>query len=214
MAEPISPRESAKQETRRALVEAALAEFSEKGLDGPSLDAICARAGFTRGAFYVHFSGREDLLAAAMERALGLLLDAAMAGDEGGAELADIVERYVRLAAAGLRDLGADQGVPSRLVEGIPMHQVMAACQRHEPTRERMQEILAEAQRRLAAAARGGQRARTVRGDVGAGDMATLLVLLALGVGAAADYGMPLHVERTRDALLQLLAPSREPRGE
>jgi len=36
-------------------------------LDTPSLDDICDRAGFTRGAFYVHFADREALLVAVMD---------------------------------------------------------------------------------------------------------------------------------------------------
>ena len=48
-------RDAAKKETRSALIRAALKLFHEEGFDGPSLDAICARAGYTRGAFYVHF---------------------------------------------------------------------------------------------------------------------------------------------------------------
>ena len=59
---PSAPAQAAKQETREALLQAAMAEFAEKGLDLPSLDAICARAGFTRGAFYVHFRDREELV--------------------------------------------------------------------------------------------------------------------------------------------------------
>jgi AcrR family transcriptional regulator len=46
------PRELAKQETREAVIRAGMAAFTEEGVDLPSLDAICARAGFTRGAFY------------------------------------------------------------------------------------------------------------------------------------------------------------------
>ena len=53
-----------KRETRAALLDAGLAEFAAHGLDTPSLDAICARAGFTRGAFYVHFKDREDFVVA------------------------------------------------------------------------------------------------------------------------------------------------------
>ena len=44
-------REETKQATRDALISAGMALFAEQGLDGPSLDAICDRAGFTRGAF-------------------------------------------------------------------------------------------------------------------------------------------------------------------
>jgi len=101
---PKSARELAKQETREALVQAAIAEFAEKGLDLPSLDAICARAGFTRGAFYVHFRDREELLGAVMERVLDAVLDAVM-GTEGAAnDLETIVARYVTVAAFEFSD--------------------------------------------------------------------------------------------------------------
>src|SRR5262245_37416602 len=52
---PPTTREFGKQETREALLRAGMEMFAEQGLDAPSLDALCARAGFTRGAFYVHF---------------------------------------------------------------------------------------------------------------------------------------------------------------
>ncbi len=54
---PVS-RDETKQRTRDALIQAGLELFTEQGLDVPSLDAICDRAGFTRGAFYVHFADR------------------------------------------------------------------------------------------------------------------------------------------------------------
>src|SRR5688500_7521180 len=72
-------REQAKAETREALTMAALAEFAEHGLDTPSLDAICARAGYTRGAFYVHFKDRDDLIAAVMEHVTSAFIDAMIA---------------------------------------------------------------------------------------------------------------------------------------
>lgn len=39
-------------------------------MPGLSLRAVCARAGFTQGAFYSNFASREDLLLAVMERNL------------------------------------------------------------------------------------------------------------------------------------------------
>ncbi|HKA30465.1 MAG TPA: TetR/AcrR family transcriptional regulator, partial [Candidatus Binatia bacterium] len=72
-------RELAKQETRDALIAAGLEAFAEHGLDVPSLDAICSRAGFTRGAFYVHFKDRDDFVVAVMEHVLGGFLDAVIA---------------------------------------------------------------------------------------------------------------------------------------
>ncbi len=48
--------------TRAALVSAARLVFARKGFEGASLDEIAATAGYTRGAIYKHFDGKEDLL--------------------------------------------------------------------------------------------------------------------------------------------------------
>lgn len=215
-------RSAAKAETRRALVEAALAAFAEQGLDAPSLDAICARAGFTRGALYVHFRDREDLLVAAMEHALGALLDAVLAA--GDDDLPGAVRRYVDLAARGLDDLGeapppavgasgpavgasGPAAAASPPAAGLLFHQVLAACQRSDTIRERLVSILERAALRLARAVRAGQADGRVRADASPEDVARLLLLLALGVRAAADIRLPMPVGRTRDALLALLGP-------
>ncbi len=47
--------------TRERLLDAATEVFAEDGLQGASVEAICARAGFTRGAFYSNFSSKEQL---------------------------------------------------------------------------------------------------------------------------------------------------------
>ncbi|MGH7328029.1 MAG: TetR family transcriptional regulator, partial [Polyangiaceae bacterium] len=70
MSKATKTRDATKIETRDALIAAGAMEFAEKGVDGPSLDGICARAGFTRGAFYVHFRDRDDLLVAVVDRVL------------------------------------------------------------------------------------------------------------------------------------------------
>jgi AcrR family transcriptional regulator len=203
-AEPRGPREAGRPETREALIRAALEEFAAKGLDLPSLDAICARAGFTRGAFYVHFRDREELVAAAMERVLGVFLDLVM-GAEGGGDLAGTIERYAALATQGIRDTGASAAAPSFLPQAVPFHQVLAACQRAEGTRGRMVAVLARAAQRLAEAAGADAGAGRLRGDVAPRELAALLLLLALGVRVAADLRLPLDVAATRDALLRLL---------
>lgn len=58
------------RETRRALLNAAMAEFSEKGMNGARIDDIAERAGVTKGAIYTHFGGREDLLVEACRSAI------------------------------------------------------------------------------------------------------------------------------------------------
>jgi AcrR family transcriptional regulator len=48
--------------------EAALQLISESGLDALTVDALSRRLGVTKGSFYWHFTSREDLLQAALER--------------------------------------------------------------------------------------------------------------------------------------------------
>ena len=84
---PSSTRQATKSETRDALIAAGALEFAEKGLDAPSLDAICARAGFTRGAFYVHFRDRDDLLVAIVDRVLSGVQDAIIPRDDAPMDL-------------------------------------------------------------------------------------------------------------------------------
>ena len=54
--------------TRERLVDAAYAVFAEQGVHAASVEAICERAGFTRGAFYSNFSTKEELFFALTDR--------------------------------------------------------------------------------------------------------------------------------------------------
>jgi AcrR family transcriptional regulator len=54
--------------TRSALIDAAAAVFARRGFDGASLDEIAETAGFTRGAIYKNFDGKEDLFFAVFDR--------------------------------------------------------------------------------------------------------------------------------------------------
>lgn len=55
-----------RRETRARLIDAATDVFVEEGLQGASVESICTRAGFTRGAFYSNFSSKEELFLAAL----------------------------------------------------------------------------------------------------------------------------------------------------
>jgi AcrR family transcriptional regulator len=50
-----------RENTRARLMDAAFEVFAEVGLDGASVEAICERAGFTRGAFYSNFESKDEL---------------------------------------------------------------------------------------------------------------------------------------------------------
>ena len=52
-----------KQATRQRIVEAAGRRFKEDGIDGAGIAAVMSDAGLTNGAFYAHFTSKEDLVA-------------------------------------------------------------------------------------------------------------------------------------------------------
>lgn len=57
-----TPARSARREaTRQRILDAAVSAFADRGFYGTSVEDICERAGFTRGAFYSNFSSRDDL---------------------------------------------------------------------------------------------------------------------------------------------------------
>lgn len=82
------------RKTRRKLLDAAVVEFSEKGMSGARIDEIAARAGVTKGAIYTHFDGREDLLVEACRSAIRSLEMMRIAAE--ATDLAAFIEESAR----------------------------------------------------------------------------------------------------------------------
>ena len=61
-------REQRKAATRERLLEAARTVFAASGFHGASVEEIAAAAGFSTGALYSNFDGKEDLFLVLMER--------------------------------------------------------------------------------------------------------------------------------------------------
>jgi len=57
-----------REETRRRLLDSAYDTFCEVGFQAATIEEVCARAGFTRGAFYSNFTSLDELLLALWER--------------------------------------------------------------------------------------------------------------------------------------------------
>src|SRR5437868_2155366 len=80
------------ERTRQALLDAALAEFSEKGLAGARVADIAARAGVNKQLISYHFDGKAGLHRALVERWLAHEEEFA----DPALPLGDLVARYVR----------------------------------------------------------------------------------------------------------------------
>lgn len=87
------------QETRRKLIEAAIARFAADGA-GASFDAIAADVGVTKGALYHHFGSKEGLVEAvyreAIRRHAARVTEASAAGD-GRTRLLALIDASARL---------------------------------------------------------------------------------------------------------------------
>ncbi|MFC0847501.1 TetR/AcrR family transcriptional regulator [Streptomyces noboritoensis] len=74
---------SRRARTRRRLLDSALDVFAEEGFGRSTVEQICERAGYTRGAFYSNFTSLDELfLAMWEERSTQLLADVRAALDE------------------------------------------------------------------------------------------------------------------------------------
>jgi AcrR family transcriptional regulator len=90
-----------RRQTQARLLDAAMDAFAERGFYGTSVEDICDRAGFSRGAFYSNFSTKEELFVALYDRqadgVLATLTDLApSAGDSLESALTELVAAIPR----------------------------------------------------------------------------------------------------------------------
>ena len=86
-------REQSRANTRERLLDAARSVFARSGFHGASVEEIASEAGFSTGALYSNFDGKEDLFLVLMEREI----------DEHAREIASAVRERASIAerAAG-----------------------------------------------------------------------------------------------------------------
>lgn len=83
-------RAESKEQTRRALLDAAAHVFAHRGYTAASVEEIAESAGFSVGAVYSNFSNKEQLFAALMtDRAVDRMSEVAQAIRDARAESAD-----------------------------------------------------------------------------------------------------------------------------
>lgn len=73
-AEPAAEAATARRDperTKARILEAAIAEFAAKGLDGARINEVASRAGTNKRMIYHYFGGKEDLFVAVLEAVYG-----------------------------------------------------------------------------------------------------------------------------------------------
>jgi AcrR family transcriptional regulator len=81
-------REQSRAQTRERLLSAARSVFARSGFHGASVEEIASEAGFSTGALYSNFDGKEDLFLVLMEREI----------DEHAREIAEAVRARASMA--------------------------------------------------------------------------------------------------------------------
>ena len=206
-ARQVETRDDAKQQTRAALVNAALELFAEQGLDVPSLDAICDRAGYTRGAFYVHFKTREDILVAVMDQVGESFLASVFANmpdlsGTGGHRFRHAAKRFVDSVASGSYPLMATGGKGPL----VRPHQLLDACARSPVVRERYRDLVGLSVAAVAGLVKSDQDEGAMRSDIEAETVATMALALIIGAQTMNDLGLALDPARLASAIEHLLA--------
>jgi AcrR family transcriptional regulator len=88
-----------RRETRRRLVEAAVVVVAERGFHGATVDQIAQRAGFSVGALYSNFGGKDDLFAAVIDEHVEWFLDRLRefeAAEDSAAAAAELLDATAR----------------------------------------------------------------------------------------------------------------------
>jgi len=200
-ARPVS-RQEAKVATREVLIDAGMAAFGAEGLDA-SLDGICSRAGYTRGAFYVHFRDRDDFLVAIMDRVGEEFLEALFAPAEPlksePPSLTAIVVRFLEAIRSG--------SYPLTKKGGVRPHQLLQACARSPVVRARYVALIDASRDHVAQLVARDQQGghAEVRSDVDPSEITTLLLAAVIGAQTMLELEVPLDPGALGTAVLKLL---------
>lgn len=192
-------RAAAKQASREALIQSAMDLMPEKGID-VSLDELCAHAGYTRGAFYVHFKNRDELTLEVITINGKRWLDSIFRPQEDGEaeDLMTMVQRFLSEMVSGT--------YPITQKAGLRPHQLLEACARSEPIKQRYLELVTESIGRLTANVSQSQAKQQLNQTIDPEQIASLLLALAVGVHTMYDLDYPIDFSKGSMALMQLMS--------
>ncbi|MFI6096178.1 TetR/AcrR family transcriptional regulator [Lentzea sp. NPDC051213] len=126
-------------ETRQRLLEAALAVFAEEGFGRSTVEQVCSRAGYTRGAFYSNFSTLDELFLAMWEQ-------------RSADQLARMREAFEASEQAAVHDVS---GVATHLLRAVPVdeewYRVSAEFTAHALRNPDLRQVIVDREKAIAA---------------------------------------------------------------
>ena len=115
-------REEKNQQTRRRIMDSALAEFAQQGYGASSVNTICAAEGISKGIIYHYFKTKDDLYLACVEECFGRLTEFLKANTPEQGSVEAQLEGYFSARVDFFRAHPVYQPIFCEAVISPPMH--------------------------------------------------------------------------------------------
>ena len=195
---PAPARRRRREETRRLLLDAALSVFARNGFERATVDEIVREAGFSKGAFYVHFESKEDLFWEMLQERIDAqqeTIRAALDPDDS------VVNNERRLLEAIFKVQHADSVWPAMFME------FAAHAARNEKVRERLGAMYERWHRFTVDMLTEAKKLGKVRQDLDVAFAASVLIAVLEGSMIQSRVAPEsIRLDRQLDKLSELLA--------
>jgi AcrR family transcriptional regulator len=142
--------------------------FARRGYDRASISEITSEAGLTSGAIYAHYSSKAQLFVATLREYMERDLDALLGAGSGPA----LLERIASVGAT------FDKREPT---EELLVVSAITAARHDREVAALLAELVSDRETTLAGVIRQGQDSGVFAGDVSAGAVSRLSLMIALG---------------------------------
>lgn len=161
-----------REETREKLLQSAFSVFAANGYERATVDGIVREAGFSKGAFYVHFESKEDLFWAMLEGRINYMQDTMRQALDTTQSVAENQRRVLEAIFALDRN---DRHWPALFVEFV------AHAARNDRVREKLGDMYERWHGFTMEMLEEGREAGRVREDIDIGFMAWAIMSLIEG---------------------------------
>jgi AcrR family transcriptional regulator len=167
-----TPKRSRREETRERLIEAAISVLARQGYERATVDQIVGEAGFSKGAFYVHFQAKEDVFWAILDERISRQQDAFLRA----VDPAQPIIESIKAILTGLFALDKNDPHWVSLIVEFAAH-----AARDERVREQISAMYRRWRGLTIEALAAGQRAGQVRTDIDVEFAASILISIVEG---------------------------------